>query len=235
MLAAAARAGIERMLVMCLGATGRFHDRPSLDEVNAGNRLTRDFVSRHRGFACGLAYATGEHADKGMDALRRELDAPGMVGIKLWIACRANDPHVFPIVEEAIARRAPILQHAWLKTNGSFRAAESRPEDVADLARRYPQATIMMPHLAGNQVRGLYAVAETPNVILNTSGSDPETGVIEAACRLVGARRIVFGSDGPGRSFASQVAKVTGSRIPERAKRAILWDNLDRITKGRRR
>lgn len=87
----------------------------------------------------------------------------------------------------------------------------------------------MMPHLAGNQAWALQPIAPLANVILDTAGSDPEAGVIEAVYRLVGVRRIVFGSDGPGRSFASQVAGITGSRIPNHGKKAILRTNCRRI------
>jgi uncharacterized protein len=52
------------------------------------------------------------------------------------------------------------------------------------------------------------------------------SGFVEMAVRELGAGRIVFGSDVAGRSFASQLAKVTGAAIPESAKRLILRENL---------
>ena len=49
------------------------------------------------------------------------------------------------------------------------------------------------------------------------------------AVRELGARRIVYGSDAPGRSFASQLAKVLGADIAEADRRLILGENLRRL------
>jgi predicted TIM-barrel fold metal-dependent hydrolase len=49
------------------------------------------------------------------------------------------------------------------------------------------------------------------------------------AVRELGAERVLYGSDAPGRSFASQLAKVHGADIPEDAKRLILGENLKRL------
>jgi predicted TIM-barrel fold metal-dependent hydrolase len=49
------------------------------------------------------------------------------------------------------------------------------------------------------------------------------------AVRELGAERVIYGSDAGGRSFASQLAKVTGAEIPESARRLILGENLRRL------
>src|SRR5437867_3499953 len=59
--------------------------------------------------------------------------------------------------------------------------------------------------------------------------SDPTAGLTEMAVRELGAERVIYGSDVPGRSFASQLAKVQGADIPEAAKRLILGGNLKRL------
>ena len=227
---AAARAGIDRVIVSSVGR--EWSHNPPPEEVAEANRDTLDFVSRHRGFAWGLAYANPLHSEKGLDALRTALDAPGFVGIKLWVACPASDPHVFPIIEEAIRRGFVILQHSWLRCDGPLGGTESEPADIAELARRYPEVKIITPHLAGNKPWGLYCLKDCPNVYIDTSGSDPEAGVINQVCRCFGYRRLLYGSDGPGRSFASQIAKVTGSGISAAAARAIMGGNLQRMLKG---
>jgi predicted TIM-barrel fold metal-dependent hydrolase len=72
-------------------------------------------------------------------------------------------------------------------------------------------------------VRGL------PNVTIDLGGFDPTAGVVEMAVRELGARRILYGSDVPGRSFASQLAKVVGADIAEADRRLILGENLRRL------
>jgi predicted TIM-barrel fold metal-dependent hydrolase len=49
------------------------------------------------------------------------------------------------------------------------------------------------------------------------------------AVREAGANRVIFGSDMPGRSLASQLAKVTGAEISEADKERVLGSNLRRL------
>jgi predicted TIM-barrel fold metal-dependent hydrolase len=53
--------------------------------------------------------------------------------------------------------------------------------------------------------------------------------MVEMAVRELGPDRVIFGSDAGGRSFASQLAKVTSADLPDADRRLILGDNLRRI------
>ena len=64
---------------------------------------------------------------------------------------------------------------------------------------------------------------------MDLAGGDPTAGITEMAVRELGAERVLYGSDAPGRSFASQLAKVQGADIPEEARRLILAGNLRRL------
>ena len=46
---------------------------------------------------------------------------------------------------------------------------------------------------------------------------------------VVGAERILYGSDAPIRDYASQLAKVTGARISDRERQRILGENAARL------
>ena len=64
----------------------------------------------------------------------------------------------------------------------------------------------------------------------DVAASDPFCGYItEMAVRELGVERVIYGSDVPGRSFASQLAKVHGSELPIEAKRLIFAGNLKRL------
>jgi predicted TIM-barrel fold metal-dependent hydrolase len=56
---------------------------------------------------------------------------------------------------------------------------------------------------------------------------------MESLVNHVGAGRVVFGSDLPGRSLTSQLAKVQGARISDAAKEQILYGNMRRILDAR--
>ena len=81
-------------------------------------------------------------------------------------------------------------------------------------------------HTGGTWELGVRAVRAQENILVDLAGSDPTNGITEMAVRELGAERVIYGSDAGGRSFASQLAKVYGARIPEEAKQRIFRDNL---------
>jgi predicted TIM-barrel fold metal-dependent hydrolase len=151
-----------------------------------------------------------------------------MVGVKLWISVHASDARLDPIMERAAALGVPVLHHAWYKANG-FVANESTPAEIAHLARRHPDVTIIMAHLAGGGWRGVRDVRDCPNVIVDTSGAQPHAGLVEYAVAELGADRVVFGSDWPIRDFASQRARVEGASLSEADKALILGGTMAKL------
>jgi hypothetical protein len=106
---------------------------------------------------------------------------------------------------------------------------ESTPADLAELARRHPDASLICAHTGADWERGIRAIRGAKNIWAEVCGSDPTAGMVEMAVRELGAERVIYGSDFPGRSFASQLAKVYSADIPEPARRLILGDNLRRL------
>ena len=219
--------GIDRMLVSSLGDTG-YIAYPTPDEMRAANDHVLEATARFPGFVFGLCYVTPEHTDAALDEIRRCVEDGPMVGIKLWIARKASDPSVDPILDAAERLGVPVLQHAFYKTPGNL-PDESDAADVARLAARHPGAIIQMAHLYGVGERGVQDIAPYPNVLLDTSGSDPESGLLDYAVDCLGAERILFGSDAPGRDFAIQLAKVAGAGLTDAQRGLILGGNAARM------
>ena len=228
LIAAARRSGVTRMCVFSL------HETTPHEPTPGQCRQANDYVLRLRDAQpetiLPFCYVTPAFPDEAVAEIERCVGDHGMAGVKLWVARRATDPGLDPIMEAAVATDVPVLQHAWLKTTGNL-PGESTPFDVADLARRHPAARIIMAHLNGVGHRGLEAVVDVPNVVVDTSGGDPESGMVEAAVRRLGAHRVVYGSDAPIRHFGVTMNKVLGADLPDADKRAILWDNALRILK----
>ena len=154
-----------------------------------------------------------------------------------------------PIFEHAARLKAVAYIHAWFKTGAVFsdlQAAEiaeppiaipggfptpheSTPINVAELARRRPEATLICGHIGGDWELGFRAIRATRNVLAEIAGSFPTKGMVEMGVREIGADRILYGSDVGGRSFSSQLAKVHGAAIPDREKELIFSGNLHRI------
>jgi hypothetical protein len=219
------RMGIERFVTF-MGWP--FDTDPSPDELVRQNDQVLQALAHWHDRALGFAYVNPRHEQASLAEIDRCVRDGPMVGIKLWVAVRASDPRLDPIVERAAELSALIFQHTWYKATGNL-PGESTGADLAVLAHRHPRAQFLCGHTGGDWELGLPAVRERPNVAVETGGSDPTSGMIEMCVRELGAERIVFGSDTSGRSLATQLGKVQGARISEADRGLILGGNLRRL------
>ena len=219
------RLGVQRVCVS-MGLDWSYDPKP--EELRQQNdevlRAVRQFPQR----AFGFVYLSPNHLEASLAELDRCVANGPMVGVKLWVARRCTAPELDPLVRRAVELRAVILQHTYLKATGNL-PGESTPEDLAQLARRHPDATFLCGHTGGQPELGIRAIRSCPNIYADLCGSDPCAGITEMAVRELGAERVLYGSDAGGRSFASQLAKVLGADISDAAKKLILGENLKRM------
>src|SRR5262249_40128847 len=90
-------------------------------------------------------------------------------------------------------------------------------------------AKIICGHTGGDWEQGIRAVRAQPNISVDLGGGDPVAGITEMAVRELGPGRVLYGSDAPGRSFASQLAKVHGAHVSDADKEKIFATNLKRL------
>jgi hypothetical protein len=178
--------------------------------------------------ALGFVYLNPRHAQASLDELERCVADGPMVGVKLWVAMHADAPPLDRLVMRATELQAVVFQHTWMKITGNL-PGESTPGELAALAVRHPEARLICGHTGGDWEQGIRAVRAHANVCVDLAGGDPVAGVTEMAVRELGGERVIYGSDFPGRSFATQLAKVFGADVPRTAKRLILADNLRRL------
>lgn len=202
---------------------------PSPEDLRKQNDEVLQALQHWNDRAFGFAYVSGEHVDASLKEIDRCIANGPMVGIKLWVAKRCSAEDVDAIVQRAAELKAVIFQHTWFKTDGGNYPGESTPLDLVKLAERNPQVPLICGHTGGTWELGIRAIRHLPQVSIDLAGSDPVNGFVEMAVRELGAERIIYGSDCGGRSFASQLAKVYGARIPEAARRLILGENLKRL------
>jgi len=215
-------------VVSCLGSWAY---EPTHEDCQQANRAVRRLTLAYPDLVLGLAYVNPCHAEAAVE-FERCVTEWGFVGLKLWVACRVTDERVRPLLEKARALRVPVLHHAWHKITGNL-PHESYPHEVARVGADFPDVQLIMAHIGGDWLRGLRAVRDQPNVSVDTSGSIIEEGMIEAAVRALGARRVLFGSDAHGADLAVNLAKITGARIPVRARRLVLGANFARLARLR--
>lgn len=226
--ASARRSGVTKMCVFSLCPSTPYEPTP--DQCREANDYVLAMRDKAPEIFIPFCYVTPAYPDEAVAEIDRCVRGAQMAGIKLWVARRATDPGLDPIMVQAVQLDVPVLQHAWLKTTGNL-PGESTPCDVADLARRHPDTRIIMAHLNGAGFRGIEAIVDVPNVVIDTSGGDPESSMVEAAVARLGPDRVVYGSDAPIRHFGVSINKVIGAEIPVEVKRAILWDNAAGLLK----
>jgi len=225
LLSFADRMGIAR-LVMSMGM--ELAEDASPENMRRQNDDVLRAIRRFPARAFGLVYLNPKHTQACLDELNRCVRDGPMVGVKLWVALRCNARELDPIIERAAELKAIVFQHTWLKINGNF-PGESTPMDFVELALRHPQAALICGHTGGDWEQALRMIRPLQHVCADLAGSDPTAGFTEMAVRELGPERVLYGSDVPGRSFSSQVAKVLGAEIPDAARKLILAGNLMRL------
>src|SRR5262245_13327815 len=225
LLEVADRMGIGRL---CVYMGMKWSYDPTPKDFREQNDQVLAAIGQNPDRAFGFVYINPKHPRESLDEINRCIADGPVVGVKLWVAAHANDPNLDPLVERATELKAVIFQHTWIKITGNL-PGESTPMDLVALAKRHPAAKIICGHTGGDWEQGIRAVRAQPNISVDLGGGDPVAGITEMAVRELGPERVLYGSDAPGRSFASQLAKVHGAYVADTDKEKILGGNLKRL------
>jgi hypothetical protein len=178
----------------------------------------------------GMIQLNPNNVAASLDALDRWLKDGPMQGVYFpgggpgSLTCTHRN--FLPLVERIAELKGVIMQHTWFKTGGKTGPGESTPSELAELAARFSRQTFLCAHAGGEWERGIRAVRNSPNILIETSGFDSTAGFIEMAVRELGAERIVFGSHLPSRSLGTELGKIVGANISEKDKALILGENF---------
>ncbi|MCF7855651.1 MAG: amidohydrolase family protein [Candidatus Pacebacteria bacterium] len=223
-LSEARRLGITRLVNL-----GAWPLNATPEQVQSANDETMRLVRRHPDTLTGFAFLNPNH-EKGfvLGEISRCVENGGLRGIKLEVERNARDPRLDPIMDACASLDIPVLHHSWNKTVGKV-LGESSPAGIAHLGARRPRTIIVMAHLTACGMRGILDIEPYPNVYVDTSGSQPFSGIVEYAVKRLGPERILFGSDIPGRDFSCQLGRVLGAGIGARDRDLILGINAERL------
>jgi uncharacterized protein len=214
-LARARRAGITRTVVF-----SAFHS-----DYAVANRRVAAIVAADPGRLTGFAFVNAQ-ADKGRvrALVQTAVERYGFAGIKV----HQHDGRITREVCEVARHFAlPILYDVMGEVT------------LVDLiAREYPTVSFIIPHLGsfGDDYRAQVALVDVlvrlPNVYTDTAGVR-RFDLLEQAVARAGARKVLFGSDGPWLHPGVELAKIRELRLRPAAERLVLGENLLRLL-GRR-
>lgn len=205
---------------------------PSPTDVTAGNDAMLA-ICRHEGTLVRMYVTVNpNHTDHARAEIERCV-AAGAVGVKLAASRRADDPLLDPVCDLAAKHRVPILHHIWQHRTRDWPNQEiSDGADLARLAARHPTVQFILAHIGGggDYQHTYHAIADSPNILADISGSGVDRGMLDEAIRHLGARRILFGSDITMETGLAKLRAIeaTGLTTPDDVA-DIRWRNATRI------
>ncbi|NMA95099.1 MAG: amidohydrolase family protein [Clostridiales bacterium] len=202
---------------------------PTPTDMRRCNDVLYEAMKHYPDMIKGMAFVNPGYVKESLDEVKRCIDELGMIGVKLYNQYHISDPVVRSLIEQCIELDIPILQHAG-KLN--FMPQEqpfiSDGTHFAKVAIEYPEAIIIHAHVGGggDWQWAIKAIADHPNIFIDTSGSVHDEGIIEDTIEALGAKRMLFGTDG---SYCAGVGKILSARITYDDKLEIL--NNKRFTR----
>ncbi|MGH7460923.1 MAG: amidohydrolase family protein [Longimicrobiales bacterium] len=210
----AAAAGIQRTVVFSVFDS----------DYAQANREVAQIIARHPGRLWGFAFVHPVNDRGRIGRLVREaVQRFGFRGIKVH---RLDARITREICDVARAFRLPILYDVV-----------GEVATVHLLAREYPDVIFIIPHLGSfaddwrAQIALIDSLVRYPNVYTDTSGVRRFDLLAEAVERA-GARKLLFGSDGPWLHPGVELAKVRALGLSASDEKAILGRNLLQILRS---
>jgi len=191
------------------------------------NKLTLDATRKYPNRIIGLLWVN-PYSESDLNLIDEAIVKWKFKGIKLHPLLHAFLPDqeiVFPVMEKAKKYNVPVLFHCghppW-----------SLPWHFSSLADYYPDVKIILGHMGHGHIvyiNGAIEVAKRhDNIYLETSGMPMHSKIKEAA-NLIGAERIIYGSDMPFGHPAFEIMKVKVSGLDKRELELVLRENAIKL------
>ena len=224
---------IQKAGISILGSNGKNSELyvTTHEDVVLGNKELLKAMQKFPDFVIGFVYVNPAYGKQSLDLLKEYYEQHGVKGVKLGAAMKCTDPRVFPLVERCIEYDLPIYHHLGHHlTVDHYVNIPSDSTDYAELAKRFPEAKLIMAHIGGggDWRWAIRAVKDTPNVTIDISGSCNDIGMVEFAVKELGADRVAFGTD---ITVFSSIAKIEYAKISMEEKKNVCWDNAAKLLK----
>ncbi|MFT9057193.1 MAG: TatD family hydrolase [Ethanoligenens sp.] len=189
------------------------------------NKWLAQHLSDHL-FGFGGLHPHSKHLERDIDQLR-EL---GLCGIKLhpdFQHVAADDPSMDAIYDLAVQYHLPVLIHA-----GDVLTPYSSPIRIARVLNRFPQMTLIAPHLGGysewdeseRHVIGKNCYIDTSSALW---ALPPEKSL--ELIRKHGVERVLFGTDYPLTTQAEELERFHRLGLTDEEEKLILFENAKQL------
>ncbi len=230
------RLGIEKMQISMPVTNFSGSDPEGPDQVRKNNDIVINAVKKYPGRFIGFFTLNPLYGKESLEEIKRCVDL-GLIGYKGYTQAKVNDPVYYPVIEKLIGLKMIVFMHTFCQLGmagyrmkydiGRFENT-TLPEDMADAARRYPEAIFHFAHIAGggDWEYECKTLRSYPNIYVDTGGSNNEENIIDFAIRTLGEERIFFGTDN---CYHHGVGKILSSNATDDQKRKIFYENYRNI------
>ena len=212
------------------------NDPEGPEQVRKNNDIVFKAMKQYPDRFIGFFTLNPLYKTESMEELKRCIDL-GMAGYKGYTQAKVNDPVYYPIIEKLIDLKMIVFMHTFCQLGlGGYRMkydigrsfSTTIPEDMAEAARRYPEAMFHFAHIGGggDWEYECKIIKEYPNIYVDTGGSNNEENIVDFAIRHLGEDRIFFGTDN---CYHHGVGKIMASNTTEAQKRKIFFDNYNNM------
>ncbi|MBN1352689.1 amidohydrolase family protein [candidate division KSB1 bacterium] len=125
------------------------------------------------------------------------------------------------VYEYANSKQGCILLHTWGKND---------LEAISKAAKKFRNVNFLLAHAGLVDPEAYVEIAKkNQNTFLELAGSPIKYNLVEYFVKMVGAERVIYGSDAPFINMNQQIGQVLFSRISDEDKRLILGLNAQRL------
>jgi len=204
---------------------------PSPADVKAGNDAMIAMLEAEPKRTRMMAVVNPNYTKDALAELDRCRKA-GAIGIKLLASRRADDPLLDPIAKYGAEHHMPILHHIWQHRRREWPSQEiSDGADLARLAARHPQTNFILAHIGGggDYAHTFPAVADTPNIFPDLSGSGVDRGMLDDAVAALGPSRLLWACDLTIETGLAKLRALEVIGLADDAIADIRWRNAVRL------
>lgn len=211
-----------------IAATGVSHLMAFGYDTVVGNQLALDAARAHPG-RLGVWLVANPHRRNDVELIRDQLALPHVWGLKLHPDVQQypiTGPGYEPYLLLAREAAAPVLTH------GETRSPWSDPEMVATVARRFPGLSLLMAHAGvfrDGFERAAHLAAEVSDLYIEVCGSRITSSWVTRFVEIVGAEKVVFGTDASFLDPRVALGKVLHARLSDGDRALVLGGNAVRL------
>ena len=202
-----------------------------------GGNVTAAAVRSRPGSVIGYATIDPNYVGDVGAEVERVHREPGVLGAKPYFPRNGvpyDDPRYAPWWDYINTHRRFALVHSSELKGPEPRARPDQDfgSQLANLTGEYPDVSFILAHSAGTYEIVRYhanMARDLPNVYFEITLTDVPLGAIELLVEMVGADRVIFGTDCPMRDPRPQFGWLAYARLSEEDKLKVFGGNMRRI------